>query len=61
MITVGLPEGSCSKPLQNGGTYVPIYVALYLGTLEFTVVQFLQICGLQTLGVHTVSFRTLQT
>jgi hypothetical protein len=61
MFTLGLPESNCSKPLQNVGTYMPIYVASYLRTLEFTVVQLLQICGLQTLGGHRSSFKTLQT
>jgi histidinol dehydrogenase len=39
MITLGLPEGKCSKPLQNVDNYVPVHMASYLGTVEFTVVQ----------------------
>jgi hypothetical protein len=50
MITLGSPEDCGSKPLQNVGTYVPIYVALYLRILEFTVVHVLPICGLWTFG-----------
>jgi len=61
MFTLVLPEVNCSKPVQNVGTYVPIYVVSYLRTLEFTVVQLLQTCRLQTLGGHTRSFKTLQT
>jgi len=47
MFTLGLPEGNCSKPLQN----VPIYVASYLRTLYLCA----NLCGIisQNSGVYS--------